>query len=73
VVWQDDGECWHNSSGWNSLMIGPFLSMEVLCGLARWSRYWHNWRLGGAIRGKGRILDGKEGEWSDLKFSAPRW
>jgi hypothetical protein len=30
-------------------------------------------RLGGAIRGKGRILDGKEDEWSDLKFRAPRW
>jgi hypothetical protein len=28
---------------------------------------------GGAIRGKWRILDGKEGEWSDLKFGAPRW
>jgi hypothetical protein len=23
---------------------------------------------GWAIKGKGRILDGKEGEWSDLKF-----
>jgi hypothetical protein len=22
---------------------------------------------------RGRILDGKEGEWSDLKFEAPRW
>jgi hypothetical protein len=30
-------------------------------------------RLGGAIRGKGRILDGKEDEWSDLKFRALRW
>jgi hypothetical protein len=30
-------------------------------------------RLGGAIRGMGRILDGKEDEWSDLKFEAPRW
>jgi hypothetical protein len=29
-------------------------------------------RLGGAIRGKWRILDGKEGEWSDLKFRAPK-
>jgi hypothetical protein len=34
---------------------------------------WHNWRLGGAIRGKWRILDGKEGELFDLKFQAPRW
>jgi hypothetical protein len=41
--------------------------------LARWLKYWHNWRPGGAIRGKGRILDGKEDEWSDLKFRAPRW
>jgi hypothetical protein len=54
-------------------MIGPFLSMKVLCGLARGSNGWHNWRLGEAIRGKWRILDGKEGEWSDLKFRAPRW
>jgi hypothetical protein len=30
-------------------------------------------RPGRAIRGKGRILDGKEDEWSDLKFRAPRW
>jgi hypothetical protein len=28
---------------------------------------------GGAIRGKGKIQDGKEDEWSDLKFRAPRW
>jgi hypothetical protein len=54
-------------------MIGPFLSMEVLCGLARRSNSWHNWRLGGAIRGKGRIMNGKEGEWSDLIFGASRW
>jgi hypothetical protein len=30
-------------------------------------------RPGRAIRGKWRILDGKEGEWSDLKFGAPKW
>jgi hypothetical protein len=30
-------------------------------------------RPGRAIRGKSRILDGKEDEWSDLKFGAPRW
>jgi hypothetical protein len=30
-------------------------------------------RSGGAIRGKGRILDGKEDEWFDLKFKDPRW
>jgi hypothetical protein len=34
---------------------------------------WYNWRSGGAIRGKWRILNEKEGEWSDLKFGAPRW
>jgi hypothetical protein len=26
----------------------------------------------GAIRGNGRILDGKEDEWSDLKFGVLR-
>jgi hypothetical protein len=30
-------------------------------------------RSRGAIRGKGRILDEKEDEWSDLKFGTPRW
>jgi hypothetical protein len=30
-------------------------------------------RPGGAIRGKRRILDVKEDEWSDLKFGAPKW
>jgi hypothetical protein len=29
-------------------------------------------RPGGAIRRKWRILDGKEGEWSDLKFGASK-
>jgi hypothetical protein len=60
-------------SGWNPLVIGPFLSKEVLCGLAKWSNGWHNWRPNGAIRGKWRIHDKKEGEWSDLIFRAPRW
>jgi hypothetical protein len=54
-------------------VIGPFLSMEVLCGLARRSNGWHKWRPCGAIRGKQRILDGEEGEWSDLIFRAPSW
>jgi hypothetical protein len=54
-------------------MIGPFLSMEVLCGFAKWSNGWHNWRPDGAIRGKWRIMDGMEGEWSDLIFRGPRW
>jgi hypothetical protein len=47
--------------------------MEVLCGLAKWSKGWHNWRPGEAIRGKWRILDGKEGKWSDMIFGASRW
>jgi hypothetical protein len=34
---------------------------------------WFKMRLGGAFRGKLRILDGKEGEWSDLIFGASRW
>jgi hypothetical protein len=54
-------------------VIGPFLSMEVLCGLVKWSNGWHNWRLGGAIKEKWRILDGKEDEWYDLIFRAPGW
>jgi hypothetical protein len=29
-------------------------------------------RPGGAIRGKWRIADGKDDEWADLKFRAPR-
>jgi hypothetical protein len=34
---------------------------------------WLKIRPGGAIRGKWRMLDGKEGEWSDMIFGAPRW
>jgi hypothetical protein len=33
---------------------------------------WFNMRPGKAIRGKERILDGKEDGWSNLKFRAPR-
>jgi hypothetical protein len=29
--------------------------------------------ISSSIRGKWRIPNGKEGEWSDLKFGAPRW
>jgi hypothetical protein len=60
-------------SGWNPLVIGPFLSTEVLCGLAKWLNDWHHWRPDGTIRGIWTILDGKEDEWFDLKFGAPRW
>jgi hypothetical protein len=34
---------------------------------------WFKMIPGWAIRGKWRILDGKEGEWFDLIFRAPRW
>jgi hypothetical protein len=34
---------------------------------------WFKMRSSGAIRGKWRILDGKEGEWPDLIFGASRW
>jgi hypothetical protein len=34
---------------------------------------WFKMRPGGAIRGKGRILDEKEDEWPNLKFEATRW
>jgi hypothetical protein len=34
---------------------------------------WFKMRSGGAIRGKRRILDGKEGKLSDLIFGAPSW
>jgi hypothetical protein len=54
-------------------MIGPFLSMEVLCGLAIWSDGWHNWRLDWSIWGKWRILDGKFESGLDHKFRSPRW
>jgi hypothetical protein len=47
--------------------------MDVLSGLANWSNGWYNWRPGGAIKGKWRILDEKEGERSDLIFGASRW
>jgi hypothetical protein len=53
-------------------MIGPFLLMEVLCGLAKWSNGWHNWRPGGAIRGKWRILDGKIESGLNHKFRTSR-
>jgi hypothetical protein len=26
---------WYKMSGWNPLVIGPFLSMEVLCGFSK--------------------------------------
>jgi hypothetical protein len=48
--------------------------MEVLC---RFSKMVRNvgiiWRLGGAIRGKWRILDGKVESGLNWKFRTPRW
>jgi hypothetical protein len=60
-------------SGWNLLVIGPFLSMEVLCG---YSKMIENVGIIGDWVGRlgmWRILDGKDDEWPDLKFRAPRW
>jgi hypothetical protein len=34
---------------------------------------WFNMRLGGAVRGNWRILDGKDESDLDRKFGAPRW
>jgi hypothetical protein len=34
---------------------------------------WHNWRPGGIISGKLRILDGNPESGKDHKFRAPRW
>jgi hypothetical protein len=56
-----------------STLDRAFLSMEVLCGLARWSNGGIIGDWVGEIRGKWRIVDGKEREWSDLVFRAPRW
>jgi hypothetical protein len=58
------------------MMIGPFLSMDVLCGIVDGSECWHNLRPGEEIRGKWRMPDGKVGERSivmfgDLKVIAP--
>jgi hypothetical protein len=47
-------------SGQKLLMIGPFISMEVLCDLCVAIGIWHNTILGGAIRGKWRIPDGND-------------
>jgi hypothetical protein len=55
-------------------VIGPFLSMEVLCGFSKVIR-----NVGiigdraGQLGESGGILDGKEDEWSDLKFRASMW
>jgi hypothetical protein len=40
---------------------------------SRMIKWWHNWRPGGAIRRKQRILDGKVESGLDHKFITPRW
>jgi hypothetical protein len=35
--------------------------MEVLCGLARWSNGWHNWRPGGQLGENGEYWMGRKG------------
>jgi hypothetical protein len=60
-------------SGWNLLIIGPFLSMDVLCG---YSKMIENVGIIGdraVPLGMWRILDLKDDAWSDLKFRALRW
>jgi hypothetical protein len=48
-------------SGRKPLIIGPFLSMEVLCGLQVFTfRMCYNLRPGGATTGKWRIPNGKD-------------
>jgi hypothetical protein len=55
-------------------MIGHFLSIELLC---RFSKVIRNVGIIGDQAGQlgksGGILDGKEDEWSDLKFRASMW
>jgi hypothetical protein len=60
-------------SGWNPLAIGPFLSMEVLCGLAKWSKVGIIGDRTGQLGENGEYWMGRKDEWSDLKFGAPRW
>jgi hypothetical protein len=50
-------------SGRKSLAIGPFLSMELLCGLSRFIMILAQLETGGGIRGKYRILDEKARIW----------
>jgi hypothetical protein len=55
-------------------VIVPFLSMEVPCGFSK--RVRNGGIIGdrvGAIREKGRILDGNVESGLDHKFRAPRW
>jgi hypothetical protein len=61
-------------SGWNPLAIGPFLSMEVLCGFSKMIEdvgIIGDWI--GAFRKKWRILNEKVESGLDHKFRALRW
>jgi hypothetical protein len=49
----------------------PLLTMVVLCGLCYQRVLWEYLRLGGVIKGKWRILDGKGESVMDHKFRAP--
>jgi hypothetical protein len=57
-------------------MIGPFLLMEDLCGLARWSNGWHNWRPGGQLGENVEYWMGRKGSgmiyYSELQGGSPR-
>jgi hypothetical protein len=59
-------------SGRKSLTIGPFLSIEVLCGLSEVIGLWLNMRSDRATRGKWRIPDRKVRERSVVIFIAPK-
>jgi hypothetical protein len=39
--------------------------------LVRWLLYWHNWRLGGTIRGCGEYRMGRRESGLNCKFEAP--
>jgi hypothetical protein len=60
-------------SGWNPLVIGHFLLIEVLCGFIEMIILVGIIVDWGAIRGKWRILNGKVESGLDHKFRAPRW
>jgi hypothetical protein len=54
-------------------VIGLFLSMEVLCGLAKWSKVDIIGDRTGQLGENGEYWMTRKDEWSDLKFVAPRW
>jgi hypothetical protein len=60
-------------SGWNPLAIAPPPTLEVLCGLSEFMEMLAKFEIGQAIRGKLRILDGKDESGLDHKFGASWW